>query len=105
MYTVYMHMHRCTRMHCTCMRTSLSVTGKARLVRELANAGSSVQGLAELLASLKLTEHLGAADAWCTEQGAESVADLKEDTYAEDLAKALQLKKIPAKKLVAAIRA
>ena len=83
---------------------SLAVTGKAKVVGDLANAGSSVQGLVELLASLKLTEHLAAADAWCVELGAESVADLKEDTYAEQLAEVLQLKKIPAKRLVAAIR-
>ena len=80
------------------------MTGKAKLVGDLANAGSSVQGLAELLASLKLTEHLAAADAWCVDLGAEDVSDLKEDTYAEQLAEALQLKKIPAKRLVAAIR-
>ena len=60
--------------------------GKAKLADEqqqreaslkLANAGSSVQGLAELLASLNLSDHLGAAKAWCVEQGAEDVSDLK----------------------------
>ena len=55
----------------------IAKAGKAKLVGELANAGSSVQGLAELLASLKLSDHLGAADAWCVEQGAEDVSDLK----------------------------
>ena len=37
----------------------LFVAGKAKLVGELANAGSSVHGLAELLASIKLSDHLG----------------------------------------------
>ena len=86
------------------MRILPAVPGKAKVVGELANAGSSVQGLIELLASLKLTEHLAAADAWCVELGAESVADLKDEMYAEQLAEVLQLKKIPAKKLVNAIR-
>ena len=63
--------------YCTCMCMPLFVAGKAKLVGDLANAGSSVQGLAELLASLKLSDHLGAADAWCVEQGAEDVSDLK----------------------------
>ena len=86
------------------MRILPAVPGKAKVVGELANAGSSVQGLIELLASLKLTEHLAAADAWCVELGAESVADLKDEMYAEQLAEVLKLKKIPAKKLVNAIR-
>ena len=55
----------------------------------LVNAGSSVQGLAELLASLNLTQHLGAADAWCVEQGAEDVTDLKGEDLAEQLAEVL----------------
>ena len=67
------------------------MTGKAKVVAgsALANAGSSVQGLAELLASLKLTEHLGAADAWCVDLGAEDVADLKDEDLAEQLAEVL----------------
>ena len=98
---------------CTCTRTCIhahmqvmspAVTGKAKVVGKLASAGSSVEGLAVLLASLKLTEHLAAADAWCVEQGAEDVADLKDEDLAEQLVEALKLKRIPAKKLVAAIR-
>ena len=45
--------------------------------------------IAELLASLKLTEHLGAADAWCVDLGAEDVADLKDEDLAEQLAEVL----------------
>ena len=92
---------------CRCMlyvSCCTPVTGKAKVVGDLANAGSSVQGLAVLLASLKLTEHLAAADAWCVEQGAEDVAELKDEDLAEQLVEALKLKRIPAKKLVAAIR-
>ena len=65
------------------------VTGKAKVV-DLAHAGSSVHGLAELLASLKLTEHLGDAKAWCVNVvGASDVADLKDDNLAERLAEVL----------------
>ena len=35
------------------------------------------RSVADTLASLKLSDHLGAADAWCVEQGAEDVSDLK----------------------------
>ena len=84
---IYAHpslIHRVSRVACR-------ATGKAKVVAgsALANAGSSVQGLAELLASLKLTEHLGAADAWCVDLGAEDVADLKDEDLAEQLAEVL----------------
>ena len=91
---------------CMCMHmcTSLTITGKAKVLSVAVNASSNVQGLAELLASLKLAEHLGAADAWCVKQGAEDVADLKGKTYAEQLAAELKLPPIKAEKLVNAIR-
>ena len=93
--TCYMHMCMCMCIMHMC--TSLTITGKAKVL-------SNVQGLAELLASLKLAEHLGAADAWCVKQGAEDVADLKGKTYAEQLAAELKLPPIKAEKLVNAIR-
>ena len=92
---MHVHMHMCT---------SLTITGKAKVLSVAVNASSNVQGLAELLASLKLAEHLGAADAWCVKQGAEDVADLKGKTYAEQLAAELKLPPIKAEKLVNAIR-
>ena len=55
-----MCMRTCTCMrYCTCICMPLFVAGKAKLVGELAKPSSSVQGLAELLASIKLSDHLG----------------------------------------------
>ena len=86
----YAHLHA----HAACIharRVACRATGKAKVVAgsALANAGSSVQGLAELLASLNLTQHLGAADAWCVDRGAEDAADLKDEDLAEQLAEVL----------------
>ena len=41
---------------------------------------------------------------WCESMGAESVDDLKQEDYAEQLANELGLKPIPAKKLVRTIK-
>ena len=41
---------------------------------------------------------------WCQKEGPESVEDLKDDKYAEELAEALQLPRIKANKLVKAIK-
>jgi|TARA_B110001469_G_C9456974_1_gene230491 hypothetical protein len=101
MHNMHMHMHMHmprTLMHirtCTfacpaCIharRVACRATGKANIVA--GSAGSSVQGLAELLTSLNLTQHLGAADAWCVDLGAEGVADLKDEDFAEQLAEVL----------------
>jgi len=56
------------------------------------------------MASVNLGSQLAAATAWCVEQGADSVADLNDETYPEDLAKALGLPTIKANKLVKALR-
>ena len=66
---------------------------------------SDVTGLASLLASLKLDDKLTAATKWCMEKGADDVADLKDEAYAEELAKELGLPEIKAKKLAKAIQA
>lgn len=69
-----------------------------------ANRDMKVQGLAPVLASLNLSEHLANADAWCVSQGAEKVTDLKFDTFAEQLAASLKLPPIIASKLVHALK-
>ena len=64
-------------------------------------------GLADLLAILNLEEHLPAADAWCVEQGADDVSDLRhpDDKYAVQLAMMLRLPPIKADRLVNEINA
>ena len=74
------------------------------LKSELYSAGSKVAGLAKLFADLKITEHLGAADAFCKQHGANHVADLKRLfaaglTYANQLATVLNLRTIKATRL------
>lgn len=69
-----------------------------------AGASCSVKGLEEMLGSIGLQENLAAAVEWCESMGAESVDDLKEEDYAEQLANKLELKPIPAKKLVKTIK-
>ena len=64
-----------------------------------------VKGLAKLLESLDMMEHLGAAEAFCVPLGAKNVADLKRPTLAENLATELNLPKIMADHLVQAIGA
>ena len=66
---------------------------------------SSVIGLASLFTSLRLDGKLDAATKWCETKGADDVADLKEEDYAEQLAAALELPEIKARKLVKAIGA
>jgi hypothetical protein len=63
-----------------------------------------IRGLGELFKSLNLHDKLETAIKWCQEEGAESVEDLKDDKYAEELAEALQLPRIKANKLVKAIK-
>ena len=85
------------------------------LKSELYSAGSKVAGLAKLFADLKITEHLGAADAFCKQHGANQVADLKRvyandvagpsHTYAKEMATKLNLPTILADRLVEAIGA
>ena len=55
-----------------------------------------VEGLAELLDGLKLSDKLDAARAWFAEQGIDTMAELKEAEMVGDLADAIKLK--PAKK-------
>ena len=63
-----------------------------------------VEGLADLLASINLAQHLPNANAWCVLQGADHVDDLRVDyEFAGQLAEALKLPPIKAKKLVDAI--
>ena len=75
-------------------------------MKGFAYAVSNVQGLAELLESVNLTEHLGAAKEFCERNGAKDVAylNLKGHRYPEKLAKWLNLPPIPAKMLVNAIQ-
>ena len=62
-----------------------------------------MQGLAQVLASLNLSEHLAVAVEWCVMKGADSVHDLQGGAYAEQLAKKLNLPEIKAHTLVKAI--
>ena len=77
-------------------------------MKGFAYAVSNVQGLAELLESVNLAEHLGAAKEFCERNGAKDVAylklNLKGHRYPEKLAKWLNLPPIPAKMLVNAIQ-
>ena len=60
-----------------------------------------MRGLAELLASLNLTDHLAAALSWCEAEGANDVADLAE--YADELADHLKLVRIRRKNFIKAL--
>ena len=75
-------------------------------------ASSEVKGLAELLAMLKITEHLSAAEAFCEQHGANDVADLKRhtqhganNTYAKELATKLKLPTVIAERFFEVIDA
>lgn len=61
----------------------------------LSQRKQKVAGLDTLLEGLHLNEQLGAAEAWCREQGIDSVGELKEAEMEAELATAMQLK--PAK--------
>ena len=81
--------------------------GAATSSVEQATSGSSlstIEGLETLLSSLKLEEKLPAATKWCQDEGAESVEDLMEEDYADQLAKALQLPQIKSTRLIKAIK-
>eukprot|EP00802_Teleaulax_amphioxeia_P003505 Tamp_03508.p1 GENE.Tamp_03508~~Tamp_03508.p1 ORF type:complete len:475 (-),score=55.85 Tamp_03508:902-2326(-) len=72
-----------------------------------ANSGSSlptIEGLKTLMLSLKLEEKLPAATKWCRDNGAESVEDLMEEDYADQLTKALQLPQIKSTRLIKSIK-
>ena len=75
-----------------------------RLPLHNGDEGSTIRRLGELFESLNLNGKLETAIKWCQEEGAESVEDLKDDKYAEELAEALQLQRIKANKLVKAIK-
>ena len=64
-----------------------------------------VEGLEALLAELSIANKLSEARKWCTMKGAESLEDLREEDYAEQLVKALDLPEIKGKRLVKAIKA
>ena len=55
--------------------------------------------------SLNLNDKLETAIKWCQKEGAESVEDLQDEKYAEELAKALELGRIKANNFVKAIKA
>ena len=61
-----------------------------------------VEGLAELLVDAKSTDKLATAEAWCIEQGADSVADLA--GYESDFIAHLALPRIKTDKLRAALK-
>ena len=61
-------------------------------------ASAAVTGLAELLGSVKSLDKLEAAAQWCTEQGADDVADLA--GYEDEFAAALALPRIKHEKLL-----
>ena len=65
----------------------------------------TIRGLVELFRSLNLNDKLETAIKWCQKEGAESVEDLQDEKYAEELAKALELPRIKANNLVKAIKA
>jgi len=65
---------------------------------------STIKGLETLLSLLNLQQKLPAATKWCRDQGAESVEDLMEEDYADQLTKALQLPPIKSTKLIKAIK-
>ena len=58
----------------------------------------------DLLHSLNLSDKIDQATTWCKTEGAESIEDLKDETYAQELAAALQLPRIKANKLVNTIK-
>ena len=88
--------------------TRIPAKSASTVLREFAYTVSYVQGLAELLESVNLTEYLGAAKAFCVLNGAKDVAylklNLKGHRYPEKLAKWLNLPPIPAEMLVNAIQ-
>ena len=64
-----------------------------------------IKGLGELFKSLNLHDtELWTAIKWCQKEGAESVEDLQDEKYGEELAEALELPRIEASKLVKAIK-
>ena len=65
---------------------------------------AAISGLDTLMSSLGLEDKAHAAAKWCQVHGAESVQDLIEEDYAEQLVKELDLPQIKAKKLVTAIK-
>ena len=65
---------------------------------------STIHGLETLLSLLNLEEKLPAAANWCQDEGAESVEDLMEEDYADQLAKFLQLPQIKRTRLIKAIK-
>ena len=64
----------------------------------------TIRGLDELFRSLNLNDKLETAIKWCQKEGAESVEDLQDEKYGEELAEALELPRIEASKLVKAIK-
>ena len=60
--------------------------------------------LEDLLHSLSLSDKMNQAIAWCKTEGAASIEDLTDETYAQELAAALQLPPIRANKLVKALK-
>ena len=63
-----------------------------------------VKDLEELLRSIRLEDQLTAAVDWCGQMGADDINDLKDEDYAEQLAKELGLPPIKSNKLIKAIR-
>ena len=63
-------------------------------------------GLLPVLESVKIDsdETIAAAVSWCGEKGAESVAEIVQNGFADDFVSALRLKSIPGRKLKAALQ-
>ena len=70
----------------------------------MAPSEEEIEGLRAVMSPLKLQAMVPAATTWCRAKGADSVTDLVEDGYAEQLAKELGLPEIKAKKLIDAIK-
>ena len=86
-------------------RTGPSAGGGGSSSSKSGGEAEKVAGLRALLKKAKLEGKLGVAEAWCDEQGAESVSDIKEYEMEEAFIGALGLKEVPAKKLRKALEA
>jgi len=65
---------------------------------------AEITDLRKIMSELKLEHKLPVAAKWCHDKGAQSVHELLIDDYAEQLAKELQLREIPAKRFIRAIK-
>jgi transcription initiation factor TFIIIB Brf1 subunit/transcription initiation factor TFIIB len=63
-----------------------------------------IESIEALLKEVSLEDKIGKARKWCAAKGAETLEDLREEDYAEQFVKALELPDIKGKKLLKAIK-